>query len=260
MGVGHSSQTRSFAPAASLAPVRLRNFCLRKRPSFLASRRFAYGITDTHGNDKFGIIGTEHRLIAARTGQKKTVKEGIMRILSMFFCVVAVASMFLAGPVHSATVYDLVGTWTTVNTARIKVAGIGSWSSTNSSTVTLGDDETFTLDEIDSTGDYNYTGTWALINNGKKIAFQLDGPGYLELQRVWANWFRELAYGYGATIDDISFWDITYSISQPGVPKKTNIPKKATIKARGWVSARLNGESISKKFSYTSKVYFLVKQ
>ena len=55
MGVGHSSQTRSFAPAASLARVRLRNFCLRKRPSFLASRRFAYGITDTHGNDKFGI-------------------------------------------------------------------------------------------------------------------------------------------------------------------------------------------------------------
>ena len=56
MGVGHSSQTRSFAPAASLARVRFRNFCLRKRPSFLAARRFAYGITDTHGNEKFGIM------------------------------------------------------------------------------------------------------------------------------------------------------------------------------------------------------------
>ena len=30
-----------FAPAVSIARVRLRNFCLRKRPSFLASRRFA---------------------------------------------------------------------------------------------------------------------------------------------------------------------------------------------------------------------------
>lgn len=56
MGVGHSSQTRSFAPAATLARVRLQNFCLRKRPSFLASRRFACGIPDTHANDKFGIM------------------------------------------------------------------------------------------------------------------------------------------------------------------------------------------------------------
>ena len=56
MGVGHSSQTRSFAPAATLARLRLRNFCLRKRASFLASPRSAYGITDTHGNDKFGIM------------------------------------------------------------------------------------------------------------------------------------------------------------------------------------------------------------
>jgi hypothetical protein len=39
--IGHSPQTRSFAPAATFARVRLRNFCWRKRPSFLASRRFA---------------------------------------------------------------------------------------------------------------------------------------------------------------------------------------------------------------------------
>ncbi len=46
-GVGHSPQTRSFAPAAPLARVRLQNFCFRKRPSFLVSRRFAKGIPDT---------------------------------------------------------------------------------------------------------------------------------------------------------------------------------------------------------------------
>jgi len=41
IGVGHSPQTRSCAPAATFARVNLRNFCNRKRPSFLASRRFA---------------------------------------------------------------------------------------------------------------------------------------------------------------------------------------------------------------------------
>jgi hypothetical protein len=45
--VGHSSQTRSFAPAATFARVRLRNFCICKRPSFLDSRRFAKGKPDT---------------------------------------------------------------------------------------------------------------------------------------------------------------------------------------------------------------------
>jgi hypothetical protein len=34
-------------PAATFARVNLRNFCLHKRPSFLASRRFAKGKPDT---------------------------------------------------------------------------------------------------------------------------------------------------------------------------------------------------------------------
>ena len=43
------------APAASIARVRLRNFCIRKRPSFLASRRFAPGYSDTFLTH-FGLI------------------------------------------------------------------------------------------------------------------------------------------------------------------------------------------------------------
>ena len=78
-GIGHSQQTRSFAPAATYARVRLRNilqglaspplpakpsespllahcvgwfrnFYSRERQSFLASRRFAKGIPDTTAN------------------------------------------------------------------------------------------------------------------------------------------------------------------------------------------------------------------
>jgi len=47
VGVGHSSQTRSFAPAATFACVRLRNFCFRKRPSFLVSSTVYSWIPDT---------------------------------------------------------------------------------------------------------------------------------------------------------------------------------------------------------------------
>jgi len=53
---GHSPQTRSFAPAASLTRVRLRNFCLRKRPSFLASRRFAQENPTPRRNDLLELI------------------------------------------------------------------------------------------------------------------------------------------------------------------------------------------------------------
>lgn len=182
-----------------------------------------------------------------------------MKRLSVVSWVLAVIGLLTAGYVQSATVGDLVGTWTTVNTARIKVSRIGSWSSINNSTVTFENDMTFTLHEIDSTGIYDYTGDWSLINEGKKIAFDLDAAGYLELQRVWENWFRELAYEYGATIDNISFWDVTYTLSQPGVPKKTNIPKKTTIKAKGMVGANLNGDYLARKFTYVSKVYFISK-
>jgi len=54
--VGHSPQTRSFAPAALLTRVRHRNFCGRKRPSFLASRRFAWENPTPCSHSLSGII------------------------------------------------------------------------------------------------------------------------------------------------------------------------------------------------------------
>jgi hypothetical protein len=85
IGVGHSPQTRSFAPAAPIARVRLRNilqglalppprtksvepsllahcvgwhqnYFLRKRPSFLVSRRFAQENPTPCSNDLFRLI------------------------------------------------------------------------------------------------------------------------------------------------------------------------------------------------------------
>ena len=59
--VGHSPQTRLFSPAENFARVRLRNFCLCKRPSFLASRRFASGKPDTSSHDLLGQKHTKKR-------------------------------------------------------------------------------------------------------------------------------------------------------------------------------------------------------
>ena len=59
--VGHSPQTRLFSPAENFARVRLRNFCLCKRPSFLTSRRFASGKPDTSSHDLFGQKHTKKR-------------------------------------------------------------------------------------------------------------------------------------------------------------------------------------------------------
>jgi hypothetical protein len=56
------------APAASFARVRLRNFCLCKRPSFLASRRFAQENPTLCSNDLFGINGNQRpNLMHTRT-------------------------------------------------------------------------------------------------------------------------------------------------------------------------------------------------
>jgi hypothetical protein len=187
-------------------------------------------------------------------------EEENMRKHYCFSAIAVFIALLISSPVLSATVDDLVGTWTTINTAKIRVSKIGSWSSENSSTTTFNNDGTFTLDEIDSTGPYDYTGDWSLIKEGKKIFFELDDHGLSELGRVWTNWLIELADENGATVENIIFWDVTLTLSEPSVPKKTNIPKKATIKAKGWVSATLNDEDISRKFSYTSKVYFLFKQ
>lgn len=56
IGVGHSPQTRSFTPAATFARVQLQNFCFRKRPSFLASRRSAQEYPTPCPDELFRLI------------------------------------------------------------------------------------------------------------------------------------------------------------------------------------------------------------
>jgi hypothetical protein len=182
------------------------------------------------------------------------VKKHILIAIS-----VLVISALTSTPSRSATVSDLAGVWDTWSVAKLKVSGVGSRSAENPSTTTLNQVGTFTLHEVDSTGTYDYTGNWDLIKDGKKMSIALDTPGQTELMLAWENWLIEVGNEYGISVENIEFSVEKLTISQPSIPKKTLIPKKITLKAKGRVSAFVDGEYLTKRFSYSSKVTFLAR-
>ena len=157
----------------------------------------------------------------------------------------------------SATIGDLVGTWDTYSDAKLKIAGIGSFSDENYSETTLDLANTFVLTETSSTGTYYYSGNFDLVNNGKKLAVILDANGEKELIRTWIDWAEEIARENGVVAENISFVIESLTVSRPSINKRTLIPKKVTIKAKGRATAWIDDEFFDKKFSYTSKVSFI---
>ena len=179
-----------------------------------------------------------------------------MKKTSFFAICILIISVFVCTPSFSVTIDDIDGTWDTYSEAKLKISKLGSFTDQNPSVTELNLSGTFVLDEITSTGPYSYTGTFTIINE-KKLSFQLDVAGENELKRTWVDWAAEIAREEGVTISGINFDIESLTISQPSINKKTLIPKKATIKAKGIASAWVNGEFYERKFSYTSKVYFL---
>jgi len=154
---------------------------------------------------------------------------------------------------------NLIGSWTIDSQTKLKVSKIGSGSKSHDSTIVFNQDGTFTLTETDSTLTYNYTGEWSLIK-GKKISFAFDAAGQSELVNMLTNWSGQIATEKGFTINNISFSEITLTISQASIPKKTLVPRKMTIRVKGLISATLNGQDVVKRFSYINKVSFLNRQ
>jgi hypothetical protein len=179
-----------------------------------------------------------------------------MKKTSFFAICILIISVFVCTPSFSVTIDDIDGMWDTYSEAKLKISKLGSFTDQNPSVTELNLSRTFVLDEITSTGEYTYTGTFAIINE-KKLSFQLDVAGINELKRTWVDWAAEIALEEGVTISDIDFDIESLTISQPSINKKTFIPKKATIKAKGIASAWVDGVFYERKFSYTSKVYFL---
>ena len=151
-------------------------------------------------------------------------------------------------------------TWATYSVAKMKISRVGASSDAKTSTVTFNPDYSFSLLETDLTGTYNYTGTWALIKKGKKLSLDLDAVGRTELVRMWTNWLGQVALEEGDTISGIEFALDKLTISQPSIPKGTLTPKRATLGAKGWVSATGNGQPMVKRFSYISKVSYQYKR
>lgn len=161
-------------------------------------------------------------------------------------------------PKYTVTEDDLLGAWNTFSEAKLRVSGVGAGSGASKSTMVFNQDGTFALAEIASTLAFTYTGEWSLIN-GKKISFGLDVLGESELANMWLNWLEQIAAERGLTIQNINFSEIRLIMSQASLPKNTLVPKRMTIKAKGLVSATLNGQDIAKRFSYINKVSFLSK-
>jgi len=151
----------------------------------------------------------------------------------------------------------LFGTlWSTYSKAKMTVRRLGSRSGANDSTMIFNDDGTFTLTEVESPQTYVYTGHWKLIK-GKKLFLDLDAGGQSEFMRMWTNRLEEIATEKGISIDGVNFSEIRFILSQPKIPKNKLVPRNATIKAKGWISASANGQDIMRRFTYINRVTFL---
>jgi hypothetical protein len=183
-------------------------------------------------------------------------KEEYMKKVSIFTLGFLVLFMAFSVSSFSATINDMAGTWDTYSDAKLKISGIGSFSDENFSVTTLDLANTFVLTETSSTGTYYYSGDFSLID-GKKLSFELDLAGRTELISTWIDWAKEIALENGVVAEDINFNIESLTVSRPSINKRTLIPKKTTIKAKGRATARIDGEFFDKKFSYTSKVSFI---
>lgn len=154
---------------------------------------------------------------------------------------------------------ELFGAWNAHSKAKLKVRRIGSQSIANESVMQLNGDGTFALTETEPPASYIYTGHWHLIN-GKKLFFDLDAAGQSEFVRMWTNRVEEIATQKGIAITSINFSEISFKISQPRIPKKSSIPRRTTLRAKGWITASVNGQNVMRRFSYISRISFLSKQ
>jgi hypothetical protein len=186
-------------------------------------------------------------------------KEVYMKKLGFIALGIFLISLFFSVASYSATLDQIAGTWVTWSDAKLKITGIGSFTDQNYSETTLDVVNTFVLTETSSTGTYYYTGIFTLID-GKKLDIQPDSDCRNELIRTWVDWAEEIARENGVLAENIIFEPESLTFSQPSINKRTLIPKKTTIKAKGWVSALIDGVPYTKRFTYTNKVSFIARQ
>ncbi len=150
----------------------------------------------------------------------------------------------------AATNYE----WNTIYTNRFAVSGLVSDSDMTDGHCTLYDDGTFNCYADEHGIDRNYTGTYGQA--GYRVQFTFNSDGLQEFKDMLTHWVEQLAYEDEADISNISFNFTSVTISRMTISKRTGIPGNVTVTIRGKVSAILDGRSITKSFSYSSKVTF----
>jgi hypothetical protein len=182
-------------------------------------------------------------------------KEDVMKkyyLILLFFTMILVG---LSTQVFAATIDDLVGTWNVKFNSKFAVVGKFSDSDIAYGIFAFNNDYTFSVYDIYGR---TFTGTFSLINNGKKIVFVLDPSSLDEIKNVMlTDWLTEMAEEGDVYISNISFDFRKVRITNAKISKKTNWPLHALIVIKGKVSAIANGKYTIKNFSYRCKIKFI---
>ncbi len=186
-------------------------------------------ITITSGGSGSGD-GTVQFSVAANTSTNALT--GTMTIAGQTFTVTQSASG------NAAAVYQIL------SSAKLSVGGLGNDTSVILATNTLSDAGTFDLQD----GQYDYTGTYALVKQGKQMVFALDANGLSTIESMLRNWIQSLAAEDGVSLDDLSL-DVQ-RVTKCDAAVQDGVPNKATITVSGKVNAAVNGKFKTKSFTY----------
>jgi len=186
-------------------------------------------VTITSGGSGSGD-GTVQYSVAANTSTNALT--GTMTIAGQTFTVTQSASG------NTPAVYQIL------SSAKLSVGGLGNDISVILATNTLSDAGTFDL--LD--GQYDYTGTYALVKHGKQMVFALDANGLSTIESMLRNWIQSLAAEDGVSLDDLSLSVQRVTISNAAM--QDGVPNKAKITVSGKVNAVVNGTFKTKSFTY----------
>lgn len=126
------------------------------------------------------------------------------------------------------------------------IGGVGHSASVDSQTCTFRTNETFDLYD----GTYHYTGTYALVKNGKQIELTLDTNGQAAITSNTVEWIQNMASDNGITLENLSI--SIQRITLANVTMKNGVPFKETSTVHGKATAIVEGKLMTKSFTHKS--------
>jgi hypothetical protein len=132
------------------------------------------------------------------------------------------------------------------STDTLTVGRLGHNSSESPQTFTLYDDGTWDLYD----GTYHYTGTYALVKNGKQIALTINANGLAAVKSNLVDNIQNLAADKGVSLDNLLV--TVQSVKITNITMKNGVPYQSTSTVKGNASATVNGKFYSVSFTQKS--------